>query len=306
MPNQLKQFAKPIDIVQQTQNQIAYLQKEGSLAIPDNYSVANALASAQLILQDTKDRNGKSVFETCTPPSIYQSLLNMVLQGLNPAMSQCYFIVYGNQLQMQRSYFGTVTALLRLPDIKKVQAQVVHKGDEFEIGSNEDFETVVTKFVPKIENQDADIVDAFAIITLEDGGKAYTIMTKHEIDQSWSQSRSRQNNVQKKFAQEMAKRTVLNRAAKMFINTADDSQMIAGAINRTTQNEYDDDRKDVTPNPGKAKQLAQKFQATQEQDTGKEEVTNANENNEEAAGQTDIYDFIKENQEESADQANEG
>lgn len=304
MPNQLKQFAKPIDIVQQTQNQIAYLQKEGSLAIPDNYSVANALASAQLILQDTKDRNGKSVFETCTPSSIYQSLLNMVLQGLNPAMSQCYFIVYGNQLQMRRSYFGTVTALLRLPDIKKVQAQVVHKGDEFEIGSNEDFETVVTKFTPKIENQDSDIVDAFAIIKLEDGSKAYTIMTKHEIDQSWSQSRSRQNNVQKKFAQEMAKRTVLNRAAKMFINTADDSQMIAGAINRTTQNEYDHEPKDVTPATGKAQQLSQQFQASKaELNTGKEEPDNANQDHEEATGQTDIYDYLDQNE---ADPTNEG
>lgn len=305
MPNQLKQFAKPIDIVQQTQNQIAYLQKEGSLAIPDNYSVANALASAQLILQDTKDRNGKSALQVCSAASIYQSLLNMVLQGLNPAMSQCYFIVYGNQLQMQRSYFGTVTALLRLPDIKKVQAQVVHKGDEFEIGSNEDFETVVTKFAPKIENQDDEIIDAFAVITLKDGSKAYTIMTKQEIDQSWSQSRSRQNNVQKKFAQEMAKRTVLNRAAKMFINTADDSQMIAGAINQTTQNEYDDEPKDVTPTTGKAKQLAQKFQATQE-DTGKEDDgDNADENVEATEGQTDIYDFIK-GDEESADQTDKG
>lgn len=306
MPNQLKQFAKPIDIVQQTQNQIAYLQKEGSLAIPDNYSVANALASAQLILQDTKDRNGKSVFETCTPPSIYQSLLNMVLQGLNPAMSQCYFIVYGNQLQMQRSYFGTVTALLRLPDIKKVQAQVVHKGDEFEIGSNEDFETVVTKFAPKIENQDDEIIDAFAVITLKDGSKAYTIMTKQEIDQSWSQSRIRQNNVQKKFAQEMAKRTVLNRAAKMFINTADDSQMIAGAINQTTQNEYDDDRKDVTPATGKANQLAQKFQKEQQLDDRKEVADDANDNDEEAEGQTDIYDFIEDGKEEPSGKTDEG
>lgn len=216
MTNQLKQIADPIDVVQQTQNQIAYLQKEGSLEIPDNYSVANALASAQLTLQETKDRSGKSALETCSTVSIYQSLLNMVLQGLNPAMNQCYFIVYGNQLKMQRSYFGTVTALLRLPNIKKVQAQVVHKGDEFEIGSNEDFETVVTKFQPKIENQDAEIIDAFAVITLADGSKNYTIMTKQEIDQSWHQSRSETNRVQKDFAQEMAKRTVLNRAAKML------------------------------------------------------------------------------------------
>lgn len=303
MPNQLKTIENPKDIVQQTQNQIAFLQKEGSLAIPENYSVANALASAQLILQDTKDRNGKSAFDVCSPASIYQSLLNMVLQGLNPAMSQCYFIVYGSQLQMQRSYFGTVTALLRLPNIKKVQAQVVHKGDEFEIGSNDDFETVVTKYIPKIENQDAEIIDAFAVITLADGSKSYTIMTEKEIKQSWGQSRSRSNNIQKNFAQEMAKRTVLNRAAKMFINTADDSQMIAGAINQTTQNEYDHEPKDVTPTTGKAKQLSQQFQASKEQlNTRKEELDNANQDSEEAEGQTDIYDYLDQDEASQTDQ----
>ena len=45
----------------------------------------------------------------------------------------------------------------------------------------------------------------------------------------------------------MAKRTVLNRAAKMFINTSDDSDLLTGAINDTTSNEYDDERRDVTP-----------------------------------------------------------
>ena len=64
--------------------------------------------------------------------------------------------------------------------------------------------------------------------------------------------------VQQNFGQEMAKRTVLNRAAKMFINTSDDSDLLSGAINQTTENEYDDDRnerKDVTPKDEQAKNL---------------------------------------------------
>ncbi len=70
-------------------------------------------------------------------------------------------------------------------------------------------------------------------------------MTKAQIDTSWAQSRNRQNNVQKKFSDEMAKRTVLNRAAKMFINTSDDSDLLTGSINSTTEAEYEEP-KDVT------------------------------------------------------------
>ncbi|MEK1438368.1 recombinase RecT, partial [Limosilactobacillus fermentum] len=48
-----------------------------------------------------------------------------------------------------------------------------------------------------------------------------------------------------KFSDEMAKRTVINRAAKMFINTSDDSDLLTGSINAATEAEYEEP-KDVT------------------------------------------------------------
>lgn len=74
----------------------------------------------------------------------------------------------------------------------------------------------------------------------------------------------------------MAKRTVLNRAAKMFINTSDDSDLLTQAINDTTSNEFDDDRKDVTPESETAEQTTQdliaSFEATQENDIPADEM----------------------------------
>ena len=140
---------------------------------------------------------------------------------------------------MQRSYFGTVAALKRLSNVNKVKAEVIHQGDVFEIGSNDDMEMIVTKFEPKFENIDKPIIGAFAMIKLEDGTVNYTVMTKAEIDKSWQQSRNKNNKVQQNFGQEMAKRTVLNRAAKMFINTSDDSDLLTGSINNTTENEFE-------------------------------------------------------------------
>lgn len=47
----------------------------------------------------------------------------------------------------------------------------------------------------------------------------------------------------------MAKRTVLNRAAKFFINSSSDNDLLLGAVNETTADEYDNaEPKDVTPN----------------------------------------------------------
>ena len=234
---------KLTDIVLERVNQMKSTQH---LSLPKNYNASNALNAAFLELQKVQDRNRQPALDVCSRDSIVKSLLDMTLQGLSPAKDQCYFIVYGKELQMQRSYFGTVAAVKRLDGVKKVRAEVVHEGDEFEIGSNEDMELVVKKFVPKFENISKPIIGAFALIKTDEG-ISYTVMNMDEIKQSWSQTRQKNNKVQQNFSQEMAKRTVLNRAAKMFINTSDDSDLLTGAINATTSNEFDDEPRDVTP-----------------------------------------------------------
>lgn len=249
MNNQLVEMQK--ELTEKVGRRVAVMEQEG-LALPKNYNYQNALKSAFFELDKVRG------IENCTQASIANSLLNMITQGLSPAKTQCYFIAYGKELQMQRSYFGTVAALKRLEDIDKISAEVIHEGDVFEIGSNNEMETIVKKFEPKFENQDKPLIGAFAMIKKTDGTVSFTIMTKKEIDQSWRQSRNKTNMVQQNFGQEMAKRTVLNRAAKMFINTSDDSDLLSGAINQTTENEYDDDRnerKDVTPKDEQAKNL---------------------------------------------------
>ena len=75
-----------------------------------------------------KDKSGRPALEVCTRESIANSLLDMVVQGLSPAKTQCYFIVYGNKLQMNRSYFGTQAVLKRLTNVKDIWSNVIYEG----------------------------------------------------------------------------------------------------------------------------------------------------------------------------------
>ncbi|WP_132140066.1 recombinase RecT [Limosilactobacillus reuteri] len=297
MNNQVAQQQKPTKLTDLVLDRVKQMQDTQDLSLPKNYNASNALNAAFLELQKVQDRNHRPALEVCSHDSIVKSLLDMTLQGLSPAKDQCYFIVYGNELQMQRSYFGTVAAVKRLDGVKKVRAEVVHEKDDFEIGANEDMELVVKRFVPKFENQDNQIVGAFAMIKTDEGTD-FTVMTKKEIDQSWAQTRQKNNKVQQNFSQEMAKRTVLNRAAKMFINTSDDSDLLTGAINDTTSNEYDDERRDVTPVEDEKQstdKLLEGFQKSQEAKAkGVKQDGNSNEeqeaNGEEVAdGQTELF-----------------
>ena len=211
--------------------------------VPDGYHVANALQEAVATLPTVKGITSVSA------DSIKKTLFDMVVQGLSPAKTQVYFIAYGNQLQMQRSYFGTQQVLKRLKDIKDIQAYVVRKDEEFDVDYDENGGLIVKAHHTDFMKLDNEIVGAYAVITKADGEKQYEVMTKKQIDTSWGQARS--TNVHKKFPEEMAKRTVINRAAKNIINTSGDDDNLIAAINSTTANEnnYDDEPKDVTPAP---------------------------------------------------------
>lgn len=231
------------------QNQINQMMKqENGLKLPANYAVGNALKSAFFALKSSND--GDLIQVAAHVPemktSIANALMDMVVQGLTPAKTQVYFIKYGNQVKMQRSYFGTQAALKRLSEVHDCWANVVHEGDGLEIGAEND-RLVVKDWKPTLEGLDREIKYVYAVIEMADGTHQHTIMTFKQIKNSWSQTRSK-GTVQDKFSDEMAKRTVLNRAAKNILNTSDDSDLVVGAINNTTSNEYDDQpAKDVTP-----------------------------------------------------------
>ena len=56
-------------------NRVNELVKNGRLDLPSNYSLGNAMSSAWLILQGTKDKNGVPVLKACTQPSIANAFI---------------------------------------------------------------------------------------------------------------------------------------------------------------------------------------------------------------------------------------
>lgn len=207
------------------QNRIAELQ-QGGFKLPSNYSPENALQSAWLILQDVQTRDKRPVLEACSKQSIALSLFKMVQLGLNPAKNQCYFVPYGNDLICMTSYFGQVLIANR-SGLKDVKANVILEGDEFNYKIESDGRKVVSEHNQPFKNLGNDIIGAYCVFTLPDGSQDTDIMTIDEIKKSWSQGATNGNSpAHKKFDGEMAKRTVINRAIKMFVNSSDDSVLM--------------------------------------------------------------------------------
>lgn len=184
------------DITDVVNSSLSRLQDDG-LTLPPNYNASNALKSAFFKIQEVKDRSDRPALEVCTKESIANSLLDMVVQGLSPAKTQCYFIVYGKELQMSRSYFGTQAVIKRLSNVKDIWANVIYEDDDFVYVIDKGREILV-KHETNFLNRDKNILGAYAVIQNTDDDLLVTPMTKKEIEASWSQSKTKQA-VHKKF-----------------------------------------------------------------------------------------------------------
>lgn len=220
------------NISEQVLSRIEQFQKDGSMILPKNYSVENHMKSAWLALQEVEDKEHHKALQICTKESIANSLLDMVLQGLSVSKKQGYFIVYGNKLIFQRSYFGTIALAKRAGGIvSEPVANVIYDGDDFQYEIDpKTAKVAIIKHSQKLENIDnSKIKGAYALVTLADGTTQVTIMSMQQIRAAWGQGATKGNSpAHKNFAEEMAKKTVIGRACKTIINSSDDAWLYDG------------------------------------------------------------------------------
>lgn len=215
----------------------------GELVLPRNYHVGNAIKEAWLIFSQDKK------LLSCTKESIQQSLLDMSLMGLSPAKKQVYFVTYGSKATAMPSYFGKQQALRRIDGIKDIVSDVIYKDTKYELIVNDYGEETIqiVKPCPLDKRKKENIIAAWATVILDEDifmrDKYTTIMTIDEIRQAWNQGYTKGNSpAHKNFPQEMAKKSVINRCVKNFINTFEgetNQNKIIEALHRTTEAEYE-------------------------------------------------------------------
>lgn len=236
MKNEIKKIEEK-QITDIVFNKVVDLQARGAIDFPNNYSVGNALKSAYLILQEAKTREKKPVLQVCTQESIANTLLDMVVQGLNPTKQQCYFIPYGNQLTLSRSYLGTIALTKRLKGVKDVVAYPIYKNDKLDIGFDIlTGKTKINEFKPALDHKAQDLIGALGIVVGENEILYLEYMNMEQIRNAWNQGTMKGNSpAHKNFPDQMAIKTVINRVCKKYVNAADDSDKIADLISKTAE-----------------------------------------------------------------------
>lgn len=195
--------------------------------MPKDYNYVNAVKATMLKLQDVKDKNGKPALEVCTPSSIQSALFSMVVKGLDVSKNQAYLVCYGQQLQLQESYFGKVLQVKRIFPEWEPRPNIVHEGDTFKYAVNPDTgRKELVEHTQSLENLDKPIVGGYIYLPCADGGKDLYCMTIKQIMASWSKSRSG-GATAKQFPEKMAMKTLVNSGCTMVINSTPSQSNIA-------------------------------------------------------------------------------
>jgi len=210
------------DITTQVLGKINSFQESGELRLPKDCNVQNALKSAYIILSDPKN----NILEKVTNASVAEALLKMVVYGVSPIKKQCYFIPYGDKLECSISYAGNIAIAKRYGGLKSIKGNAIFKGDEFEFGV--DSSTGRRRIIKHTQTLSSigskDIIGAYAVVELHDGTVDVEVMNINQIQASWQQGGSKGGSpAHKNFPDQMAIKTVLNRACKLLISSSDDS-----------------------------------------------------------------------------------
>lgn len=231
------------DVVEMVAQKVHAFISNGELHLPQHYSPDNALKSAWLILQQTKDKENRPALQVCTRDSVANALLDMIVQGLNPGKKQGYLIVYGTQLVFQRSYFGSMAvAQMVNSEIKEFASAVVYEGDVFKYGIKNG-KKIIQEHEQELSNVDKKQIKAAYCIALDKNGDPLRteIMTIDEIKQAWKQSKMnpiddkgniKAGSTHDKFSADMALKTVINKTCKVIVNASSDNHLLLDRINR--------------------------------------------------------------------------
>lgn len=145
----------------------------------------------------------------CSRESLFSAFITCSQLGIEPDGRRAYLIPYGTTCQLIIDYKGLVELALRSGKVSNIFADVVCENDEFEYDMGE-----VRKHKIDFKKARGEMYATYAICTFKDGTKQSCVMSKEEVEEVRSCSKSANGTSWKEHYNEMAKKTVFKRLSK--------------------------------------------------------------------------------------------
>lgn len=153
------------------------------------------------------------LLQKCTPASLFQAITTAAELGLEPggALGEAYLVPYGDKAQLQIGYRGLIRLARQSGELATIEAHVVHENDEYELQYGLEAKCSHT---PTLTRDPGKPLFVYVVAKLKGGGHHIEAMTIAEIDRIKARSKSGSSGPWQTDYLEMAKKTVVRRAAK--------------------------------------------------------------------------------------------
>lgn len=153
--------------------------------------------------------------QECTPSSLLQCALTAAELGLEPggALGHAYLVPYKETCTFIIGYRGLIELMRRSGQLASIRAVVVRERDRFRYteGLDQNIE-----HEPFLDGDAGALKYVYAVAKLKDGSVQCEFMTRQQVDAIRARSRSKDNGPWVTDFDEMAKKTVVRRIAKLL------------------------------------------------------------------------------------------
>ena len=182
-------------------------------ALPSNGVDVRARAQRAIRCAMTELRRQPKLLE-CDKVSILGSVVQACQLGLelDATLGHAYLVPYGNQCQMVIGYRGMIALALRSRNVRAISAEVVYEGDTFEV---EQGTSPRLRHVPALKDR-GEIVAAYAIAQLADGGTQFRVLTLDDIGKRKKASKASRSGPWQDWYDEMVRKTAVRSLCKIL------------------------------------------------------------------------------------------
>jgi recombination protein RecT len=188
------------------------------MALPEHIPVERFQRVALTALMNNPD------IADCSKESVMNSLMKCAQDGLVPDNREAALVKFKNTAQYMPMVYGLIKRMRNSGEVQTVNAYIVYENDEFDYVIEDGIEKFMHR--PRIKGDRGAMVLAYCVVLLKDGGKHIEVMSKADIDRARAASRAPNSPAWANWYEEMAKKTVIHRAAKRCPTSSEIEQML--------------------------------------------------------------------------------
>ncbi len=151
--------------------------------------------------------------QECSPQSLVACIKQCAELGLEPggALGLAYLVPYGNVCTLIIGYRGLIELARRSGKLAQIEAHVIHANDEFKVEFGLE---PVLRHIPKLDGAEGAPKAVYCVARMTDGSKHVEVMTWDSVMKIKGRSKSGGSGPWTTDEEEMARKTVVRRAAK--------------------------------------------------------------------------------------------